>query len=117
MALKKSHKEILEHLHFEHAGELADALKSDEYDGMRVIYAITNPKQTEIVYIGDTEQGRDVRGRLKSHLKDREKVGLVENESDVYIHVMVTEFLVLTEFEDKSGSLPVLNKRKSQKHV
>ena len=117
MTLKKSHENILTHLHFEHAGELADALKSDEYDDMRVIYAITNPEQTEIVYIGDTEQGRDVRARLKAHIKDREKVGLVENESDVYIHIMVTEFLVLSEFEAENGELPVLNKRKSRKHV
>jgi hypothetical protein len=94
---------------------LESALKSDEYDEARVIYAITNPEKTEIVYIGDTESGRDVRGRLKAHLKDRDKIGLVENESDVYIHFMITEFLVLSTFEEEVGSLPALNKRKSQK--
>ena len=50
-------------------------------------------------------------------MKDREKAGLVEENSDVYIHFMVTEFLVLTTFEELVGALPALNKRKSQKHV
>lgn len=104
-------------MQFERAGELGGVLKSDEFDGTRVIYAITNPAKTEIVYVGDTEVGRDVRGRLKSHLKDRDKVGLVEEDSDVYIHIMITEFAVLNAFEDSVGSLPVLNKRKSQKNV
>jgi hypothetical protein len=117
MALKNPHKKLLTEMHFEHVGELKDVLKSDEFDGARVIYAITNPEKTEIVYIGDTEQGRDVRGRLKSHIKDREKVGMVEDNSDVYIHFMITEYLVLTTFEELVGALPALNKRKSQKHV
>ena len=117
MALKKPHKQVLDEMHFELFGELGKALKSDEYDGFRVIYAITNPDKTEIVYVGDTEQGRDVRGRLKSHMKDREKVGLVEENSDVYIHVMVTEYSVLSTFEELVGGLPVLNKRKVAKHV
>ena len=117
MALKKPHQKLINEMHFEHIGEAGEVLKSDEFDGLRVIYAITNPEKTEIVYIGDTEQGRDVRGRLKSHLKDRDKVGLVEEESDVYLHVMITEYLVLSTFEELVGSLPVLNKRKSQKHV
>jgi hypothetical protein len=117
MALKNPHKKVLSEMHFEHVGELKDVLKSDEFDGARVIYAITNPEKTEIVYIGDTEQGRDVRGRLKSHMKDREKVGMVEENSDVYIHFMITEYLVLTTFEELVGALPALNKRKSQKHV
>lgn len=117
MALKKPHQKLIAEMHFELVGELADVLASDEFDGLRVIYAITNPEKTEIVYIGDTEQGRDVRGRLKSHMKDREKAGLVEENSHVYIHVMITEYLVLTTFEELVGGLPVLNKRKSQKHV
>ena len=117
MALKKPHKQVVDGMHFELVGELGKALKSDEFDGSRVIYAITNPEKTEIVYIGDTEQGRDVRGRLKSHMKDREKVGLVEENSDVYIHVMITEFFVLSTFEELVGGLPALNKRKVQKHV
>jgi hypothetical protein len=37
-----------------------------EFDYNRVIYAITNPEGTAVVYVGDTEQGRDVRGRLKA---------------------------------------------------
>lgn len=117
MALKKPHQKLVKEMHFEHIGEVGDAIQSDEFDGLRVIYAITNPEKTEIVYIGDTEQGRDVRGRLKSHLKDRDKVDLVEADSDVYVHVMITEYLVLTTFEELVGSLPILNKRKSQKHV
>ncbi|NBT07055.1 MAG: hypothetical protein EBS54_10270 [Betaproteobacteria bacterium] len=117
MALKQSHQKIFKDFHFERWNEVKKCLESDEFDGFRLIYAITNPQKTEIVYIGDTEQGRDVRGRLKAHMKDREKVGHVENDSDVYIHIMVTEFAVLDAFEELNGSLPTLNKRKSQKHV
>ena len=50
-------------------------------------------------------------------MKDREKVGLVEENSDVYVHVMITEYFVLSTFEELVGALPVLNKRKSRKHV
>ena len=117
MAIKKPHQKLLDEFHFEDCGPLADFLKRDEFDGSRVIYAITDPAKAEVVYVGDTEQGRDVRGRLKAHLKDREKVGKVENESHVFIHVMVTEFMVLDAFENDAGALPALNKRKSQKHV
>jgi hypothetical protein len=117
MALKKAHKNVVERMHFEHWTELGQAIQSDEFDGFRLIYAITDPEKKEIVYVGDTEQGRDVRARLRSHLNDRKKVGLVENESDVYIHVMITEYLVLSVFEEEVGELPALNKRKSQKHV
>ena len=117
MPLKKPHQKLIDEMHFEHAGEIKKALKSDEFDECRVIYAITNPEKTEIVYVGDTEQGRDVRGRLKAHMRDREKAGLVEEDSDVYVHVMITEFFVLSTFEELVGTLPVLNKRKSQKHV
>ena len=117
MALKKEHEKVLKDNRFEHVGDVGTALKSDEYEGDRVIYAITNTEKTEVVYVGDTEQGRSVRSRLKAHLKDREKVGLVEENSDLYIHVMVTEFAVLTAFEDRAGALPALNKRKVQKHA
>ena len=117
MALRNPHKKVLTEMHFEYVGELKKVLANDEFDGARVIYAISNPEKTEIVYVGDTEQGRDVRGRLKSHMKDREKVGQVEENSDVYIHFMITEFLVLSTFEELVGTLPALNKRKSQKHV
>jgi hypothetical protein len=117
MPLKKPHQKVLDEMHFDYISEVGDFLKNDEFDDARVIYAITNPEKTEIVYVGDTEQGRDVRGRLKAHMKDRDKVGLVELDSDVYIHFMITEFLVLSTFETEAGSLPALNKRKVQKHV
>lgn len=111
------HADLLrEHL-FEDAGLLAYALRQDEFDGLRVVYAITNPAQTELVYIGDAEQGRNLRSRLRAHLKDREKIGHVEADSRVYVHVMITEFMVLNNFHADTGRLPVCNKRKSQKHV
>ena len=117
MTLKNPHKKVLTDNHFERWGEMDEVLKSDEFDGARIIYAITNPTKTEIVYIGDTEQGRDVRGRLKSHMQDRDKAGCVETKSDVWIHLMVTEYSVMDHFEELNGALPALNKRKSQKHV
>jgi hypothetical protein len=117
MALKKTHQKLIDEFHFERWGELEGVLKKDEFDSCRVIYAISNPEKTEIVYIGDTEHGRDVRGRLKAHLNSREKAGFVEKTSDVYVHMMVTEYMVLDAFDEDAGALPVLNKRKSQKHV
>ena len=51
--LKKPHQKIIDQMHFEPGGEIQQALKSDEFDDCRVIYAITNPEKTEIVYIGD----------------------------------------------------------------
>jgi len=111
------HADLLrEHL-FEDAGPLAYALRQDEFDGLRVVYALTNPAQTELVYIGDAEQGRNLRSRLRAHLKDRDKIGHVELDSRVYVHVMITEFMVLNNFHADTGRLPVCNKRKSQKHV
>ena len=115
MGLRREHAKIIKEFKFEPVGTLGAALKSDEFDNCRVIYAISNPEGTEIVYVGDTEQGRDVRARLKAHLRDRDKVALVEEDSQVFIHMMVTEFAVLTAFEDDSGALPTLNKRKVAK--
>jgi hypothetical protein len=115
--MQREHAKILKEFLFEAVGELREALKSDEFDNNRVIYAITNPEGTAVVYVGDTEQGRDVRGRLKAHLRDREKAGQVEESSIVYIHMMVTEYAVLTAFEEDAGALPALNKRKVAKHV
>jgi GIY-YIG catalytic domain len=115
MGLKREHQKILKEFQFEAVGELREALKNDEFDDNRVIYAITNPEGTAVVYVGDTEQGRDVRGRLKAHLRDREKAGQIEEDSFVYIHVMVTEFAVLSAFEYETGALPALNKRKIAK--
>lgn len=108
---------ILREYLFEDAGLLRNALRLDTFDGLRIVYAITNPEQTEIIYIGDTEQGRNLRGRLKAHMKDREKIGHVELDSFVYVHVMITEFLVLNCFQEDTGKIPVCNKRKVAKHV
>jgi hypothetical protein len=74
---------LLEEYLFEDAGLIRDALKTDAFDGLRIVYAITNPQQTEIVYIGDTETGRNLRARLRAHMKDRDKIGHVELDSMV----------------------------------
>ncbi len=110
------HAALLRECHFETAGPLAEVIRTDEFDGMRIIYAITNPDRSELVYVGDTEEGRDVRGRLKDHLDTRSKAGFVEGASLVFVHVMVTEYMVLERFEEEMGALPVLNKRKYPKH-
>lgn len=107
---------LLEH-RFETAGLAKAVIRTDEYDGVRAIYAITDPEQTEVVYVGDAEVGRDLRARLKSHLDSREKAGRVEPESMVFVHVMVTEYMVLSRFQEDTGSMPVLNKRKVPKHT
>ncbi len=114
--LHVDHAALLREHHFETAGALGDVIRNDEYDGVRIIYIITNPEQTEIVYVGDTEEGRNVRGRLKDHLGTRSKAGKVEKTSLVFVHVMVTEYMVLDRFEEVFGRLPVLNKRKVPKH-
>ncbi len=114
--LHADHAALLREHHFETAGALGDVIRNDEYDGIRIIYIITNPEQTEIVYVGDTEEGRNVRGRLKDHLDTRSKAGKVEKTSLVFVHVMVTEYMVLDRFEEVFGRLPVLNKRKVPKH-
>lgn len=115
MGLKREHEKILKTHGFERAGTLGEALERDEFEGLRVIYAITDPGKREIIYIGETEQGRNLRGRLNAHLKDREKINLIEKDSDLYVHVMVTEFLVLSDFEEVTGGLPACNKRKAIK--
>ena len=114
--LHADHAALLREHHFETAGAIGDVIRTDEYDGIRIIYIITNPEQTEIVYVGDTEEGRNVRGRLKDHLDTRSKAGKVEKTSLVFVHVMVTEYMVLDRFEEVFGRLPVLNKRKVPKH-
>ena len=114
--LHADHAAMLREHHFETAGVMRDLLRSDEYDGIRAIYAVTNPEQTALVYIGESEEGRDIRGRLKSHMNARNKAGHVEKESLVFVHVMVTEYMVLDRFEEVVGTLPVLNKRKVAKH-
>ena len=115
MAFDRKHRRILKDNHFEACGTLAKAMKLDEWDGDRVIYAITDPAGERIVYVGDTERGRDLRGRLKSHLNDRSKMGLVELSSKLWVHFMVTEYKVLCDFEDATDSLPELNRRKVPK--
>ena len=114
--LHADHAAMLREHHFETAGVMRDLLRSDEYDGIRAIYAVTNPEQTALVYIGESEEGRDIRGRLKSHMNARNKAGHVEKDSLVFVHVMVTEYMVLDRFEEVVGTLPVLNKRKVAKH-
>ena len=114
--LHADHAAMLREHHFETAGVMRDLLRSDEYDGIRAIYAVTNPEQTALVYIGESEEGRDIRGRLKSHMNARNKAGHVEKQSLVFVHVMVTEYMVLDRFEEVVGTLPVLNKRKVAKH-
>jgi hypothetical protein len=84
---------------------------------VRTLYAITNPEQTEVVYVGDAEVGRDLRARLKAHLDSRGKAGHVEPDSLVFVHVMVTEYMVLSRFQEDTGSMPVLNKRKVPKYT
>jgi hypothetical protein len=116
-SLHPIHASLLREHHFETAGALHEVLRGDAYQGMRVIYAITNPARTEIVYIGDTEVGRDVRGRLKAHVNDRSKMGHVERDSLVFVHVMVTEYMVLDRFQQEMKTLPLLNNRKVMKHT
>ncbi|MFH1465600.1 MAG: hypothetical protein ABIO70_14530 [Pseudomonadota bacterium] len=113
--MDKKQKKILDSNRFERCGTVAEMLKSDEWDGVRVIYAITDPQDSRVVYIGDTETGRNLRARLKAHMAHRAKAGLVEEDSRVYVHFMVTEYKVLTDFEEATGALPELNKRKVQK--
>ena len=115
MPLDRKHRRILKVNGFESCGTLAKAMKSDAWDGDRVIYAITDPAGERIVYVGDTERGRDLRGRLKSHLNDRSKMGLVEPASRLWVHFMVTEYKVLCDFEDSMGAMPELNRRKVPK--
>ncbi len=111
--LDARHADLLREHGFEAAGTLAQALSTDTYDLARVIYAIVNPEATAIVYIGGTEGGRDVRVRLRTHLRDRAKIGHVEKESLLFVHVMLTEYVVLHHFESDTGRLPVCNKRKA----
>ena len=115
MAMNSSHRRILSKYNFMRWGRLGFALESNACDGIRVLYAITDPKATRVVYVGDTEIGRNVRARLKAHLADTKKSGLVEINSWVWIHQMVTEYLVLDDFEESTGGLPELNVRKTQK--
>lgn len=111
------HAALLREHHFSTAGELGFVIRGDAWDGIRILYAITNPAQTELVYVGDTEVGRDLRGRLKDHLSRRSKAGRVELDSLVFVHVMVTEYMVLRRFKEDIGRLPVLNKRLTPKHT
>jgi hypothetical protein len=115
--LHPQHAALLREHRFETAGLAKAVLRTDEYDGVRTLYAITNPEQTEVVYVGDAEVGRDLRARLKAHLDSRGKAGHVEPDSLVFVHVMVTEYMVLSRFQEDTGSMPVLNKRKVPKYT
>lgn len=115
-SLNEVHAALLRELHFETAGDLGRVVRSDAYDGLRAIYAITDPARTEVVYVGESEEGRNLRARLRAHLEARSKAGHVEHDSLAFVHVMVTEFMVLCRFEDELGQLPRLNRRKTPKH-
>ena len=114
--LHPDHAALLREHHFETAGVMGTLLRDDTYDGIRAIYAVTNPQRTALVYIGESEEGRDIRGRLKSHMNARDKAGHVEKDSLVFVHVMITEYMVLDRFEEVIGRLPLLNQRKVPKH-
>lgn len=116
-SLHPTHAALLREHHFESAGTLGYVVRGDTYDGLRTLYAITNPQWTEIVYIGDSEQGRNLRGRLKAHLNTRDKAGHIERNSLVFVHVMVTEYMVLDRFEQEMKALPLLNRTKARKHA
>ena len=117
VTLDPAHATILRALRFESAGTLQHCLGSDFYEGVRVVYAITNPEHTAVVYVGDSEIGRSLRSRLNAHLDSRSKAGKIERESLVFVHVLVTEYLVLDTFEQETGTMPELNKVKTQRFV
>lgn len=115
-SLDSVHAGLLRELHFVTVGDAGDAMALWAFRELRVVYAITNPARTEIVYVGDSEVGRDLAGRIKDHLSRREKAGYIERDSLVFAHVLITEYLVLDRFRDLTGSLPRLNKRVVRKH-
>lgn len=90
-------------------------MRTTDYDDLRLVYAITDPAHTSVVYVGETDRARDPRARYRSHIDSRKKIGKVELESLVFVHVMVTEYMVLDAFEHDTGSMPPLNMRKSQR--
>lgn len=105
------HAGLLRELHFVTVGEAGDGMALWAFRDLRIVYAITNPERTEIVYVGDSEKGRDLAGRVKDHLSRREKAGHVEKASLVFAHILITEYLVLDRFRELTGKLPRLNKR------
>lgn len=115
--LDPAHASLLRGHRFESAGTVAHVLSDDEYDGIRALYAITNPAKTAVVYVGESEAGRDIRGRIKAHMNARDKAGNIEADSLVFVHVMVTEYMVLDAFEHATGALPLLNHHKTMKHA
>ncbi len=113
--LAPAHSKVMKKLRFQREGTVEEALKRDTFDGLRVLYAITDPDETQVVYVGETEVGKNLRGRLKAHLNDRSKINLVEPQSALFVHIQITEFIVLSAFEEWSGALPKLNKKKVDK--
>jgi hypothetical protein len=111
------HAALLREHHFETAGHVGFVMRGFAYDGMRVLYAITDPAYTRVVYVGDSEVGRNLKGRLKDHLDSRKMAGHIERESLVFVHVMVTEYMVLDRFEEETGSMPLLNVAKAPKNA
>lgn len=111
------HAALLREHHFETAGRVEFVMRGFAYDGMRVLYAIANPSATALVYVGDSEVARDLKKRLKDHLDSRRMAGLVEPDSLLFVHVMVTEYMVLDRFEEETGRLPTLNRSKAPKNA
>ena len=111
------HAALLREHHFETAGHVGFVMRGFTYDGMRVLYAITDPAYTRVVYVGDSEIGRNLKGRLKDHLDSRKMAGHIERDSLVFVHVMVTEYMVLDRFEEETGSMPLLNTAKAPKNA
>lgn len=60
MDLQREHAKILKKFQFEPVGQLRETLKSDEFDGARVIYAIANPEGTPS-NVDDLTGGLDTR--------------------------------------------------------
>ena len=114
MTLRREHERVLRENNFEYFGSVENAIESGELDGTRLIYAITNPERTEIVYVGDTEEGKNVRARLRALLRDK-RTNMVESDSGLYFHAIVTEFSVVRAFEELAGEMPALNRRKFEK--
>lgn len=113
--VNKAHADLLKKLRFVKEGTIEVVLKNVEFDGFSVIYALTDPGHERVVYIGETVDGGDLRGRLKAHLRDRAKAGLVEPTSYVYVHACVTEELAIYAFQEKAGGPPELNKKRGRR--
>jgi hypothetical protein len=107
----------LKRLGFVAVGALGDVIRDDRLDGLRIVYAITDPRGRDVVLFGETERGRDVRARLKKHLSERTAAGLIEPRSRVYVHMLVTEAYALGAYREATGHLPALKKQVRRYHL